>query len=308
MNKIISIIIASYNVEDYLERNLSSIVKACHRDEVEAVVINDGSTDGTLAIAQKFQTEYPEVVKVINKPNGHYGSCINAALKIATGKYFRIVDADDWVGTEALDSLIERLQTSDVDLAIASTENLVTPLQLDFDQSQLPFTFDLIDYRRQPNQKLKDAIDREGKLLWAVDGKGEWMMTKEQLRLKCEDYHKALNRLEIALTKTLDEDDLYLDATIQRFEFTFELAWKLMKAVLDYEGIEATSPRSRIREAWKQHLIGDAEKWLDMQVKRNLSFHTYNEETAQDIYRHIKEDYIGLLQVLDQEVRSRLDI
>src|SRR5574344_2249605 len=118
MNKIISIIIASYNVEDYLERNLSSIVKACHRDEVEAVVINDGSTDGTLAIAQKFQTEYPEVVKVINKPNGHYGSCINAALKIATGKYFRVVDADDWVGTEALDSLIERLQTSDVDLAI----------------------------------------------------------------------------------------------------------------------------------------------------------------------------------------------
>lgn len=197
---------------------------------------------------------------------------------------------------------------SDVDLAIASTENLVTPLQLDFDQSQLPFTFDLIDYRRQPNQKLKDAIDREGKLLWAVDGKGEWMMTKEQLLLKWEDYHKALHRLEIALTKTLDEDDLYLDATIQRFEFTFELAWKLMKAVLEYEGIEATSPRSSIREAWKQHLIGDAEKWLDMQVKRNLSSHTYNEETAQDIYRHIKEDYIVLLQDLDQEIRSRLDI
>jgi nucleotidyltransferase substrate binding protein (TIGR01987 family) len=197
---------------------------------------------------------------------------------------------------------------SDVDLAIASTENLVTPLQLDFDQSQLPFTFDLIDYRRQPNQKLKDAIDREGKLLWAVDGKGEWMMTKEQLRLKWEDYHKALHRLEIALSKTLDEDDLYLDATIQRFEFTFELAWKLMKAVLEYEGIEATSPRSSIREAWKQHLIGDAEKWLDMQVKRNLSSHTYNEETAQDIYRHIKEDYVDLLQDLDQEIRSRLDI
>ena len=81
-----------------------------------------------------------------------------------------------------------------------------------------------------------------------------------------------------------------------------------MKAVLEYEGIEATSPRSSIREAWKQHLIGDAEKWLDMQVKRNLSSHTYNEETAQDIYRHIKEDYIVLLQDLDQEIRSRLDI
>ena len=198
----------------------------------------------------------------------------------------------DWVKLFGSRARGDYKPVSDVDLAIASTENLVTPLQLDFDQSQLPFTFDLIDYRRQPNQKLKDAIDREGKLLWAVDGKGEWMMTKEQLLLKWEDYHKALHRLEIALTKTLDEDDLYLNATIQRFEFTFELAWKLMKAVLEYEGIEATSPRSSIREAWKQHLIGDAEKWLDMQVKRNLSSHTYNEETAQDIYRHIKEDYI----------------
>ncbi|WP_299722111.1 HI0074 family nucleotidyltransferase substrate-binding subunit [Megasphaera sp.] len=214
----------------------------------------------------------------------------------------------DWVKLFGSRARGDYKPVSDVDLAIASTENLVTPLQLDFDQSQLPFTFDLIDYRRQPNQKLKDAIDREGKLLWAVDGKGEWMMTKEQLLLKWEDYHKALHRLEIALTKTLDEDDLYLDATIQRFEFTFELAWKLMKAVLEYEGIEATSPRSSIREAWKQHLIGDAEKWLDMQVKRNLSSHTYNEETAQDIYRHIKEDYIVLLQDLDQEIRSRLDI
>lgn len=214
----------------------------------------------------------------------------------------------DWVKLFGSRARGDYKPVSDVDLAIASTENLVTPLQLDFDQSQLPFTFDLIDYRRQPNQKLKDAIDREGKLLWAVDGKGEWMMTKEQLLLKWEDYHKALRRLEIALSKTLDEDDLYLDATIQRFEFTFELAWKLMKAVLEYEGIETTSPRSSIREAWKQHLIGDAEKWLDMQVKRNLSSHTYNEETAQDIYRHIKEDYIVLLQDLDQEIRSRLDI
>lgn len=214
----------------------------------------------------------------------------------------------DWVKLFGSRARGDYKPVSDVDLAIASAENLVTWLQLDFDQSQLPFTFDLIDYRRQPNQKLQDAIDREGKLLWAVDDKGEWMMTKEQLLLKWEDYHKALHRLEIALTKTLDEDDLYLDATIQRFEFTFELAWKLMKAVLEYEGIETTSPRSSIREAWKQHLINDAEKWLDMQVKRNLSSHTYNEETAQDIYRHIKEDYIGLLQALDQEVRSRLDI
>ena len=55
-------------------------------------------------------------------------------------------------------------------------------------------------------------------------------------------------------------DDMYLDATILRFEFCFELAWKLMKAVLQYDGIAANSPRSCIRESWKQGLIPDAQE------------------------------------------------
>ena len=131
-------------------------------------------------------------------------------------------------------------------------------------------------------------------------------MTDEILQLKREEYHKALTRLQTALQKERDDDDMVLDATIQRFEFTFELAWKLLKALLDYEGIEANSPRSCIREAWKQHLIKDAELWLDMQTKRNLSSHTYNEATALEIYRSIKEKYISLLTELDQTVEARL--
>lgn len=131
------------------------------------------------------------------------------------------------------------------------------------------------------------------------------MMTRKRIQFNWETYHKAMTRLDAALTKPLDDEGVYLDGTIQRFEFTFELAWKLMKAVLEYEGVEAMSPRSSIREAWKLHLIDDAEKWLDMQVKRNLSLHTYNEETAQDIYRHIKEEYMDLFHQLDQEIQKR---
>lgn len=166
-------------------------------------------------------------------------------------------------------------------------------------------TFDIIDYNHQPNQKLKEAIDRDGILLWAKKGDGSIVMTDEILQLKREEYHKALTRLQSALQKEPD-DDMVLDATIQRFEFTFELAWKLLKALLDYEGIEATSPRSCIREAWKQHLIKNAEQWLDMQTKRDLSSHTYNEATALEIYRSIKEKYIDLLTELDQMVEATL--
>ena len=99
--------------------------------------------------------------------------------------------------------------------------------------------------------------------------------------------------------------NLYLDATIQRFEFCFELAWKLMKAVLSYEGIEVSSPRASIREGWKQGLVQEAEAWLDMLEKRNLSAHTYNEQTAQVIYAAVKGKYFAMLAALDEEVAAR---
>ena len=121
-----------------------------------------------------------------------------------------------------------------------------------------------------------------------------------------EAYHRVLERLQSALQKEPDADEIYLDATIQRFEFCFELAWKLMKAVLEYEGIEVSSPRSSIREGWKAGLIADAETWLDMQEKRNLFTHTYDEFTALEVYRQIKEKYVALLVAWDEEVQRRL--
>lgn len=119
-------------------------------------------------------------------------------------------------------------------------------------------------------------------------------MTLEQLKLKHEDFSRALQKLHAALAKDISADELYLDGLIQRFEFCFELAWKLMKAFLDYEGIEVNSPRSAIRQAFQTELIADSEAWLDMLEKRNLSSHTYDEETAKEIYRHVAQKYIFL--------------
>ena len=99
---------------------------------------------------------------------------------------------------------------------------------------------------------------------------------------------------------------MYLDATIQRFEFCFELAWKLMKAVLEYEGIEANSPRGCIREGWKQRLISNAEAWLEMMEKRKLSSHTYDENVAREIYHDVKQRYVVLLEALDQMMNDWL--
>ena len=190
-------------------------------------------------------------------------------------------------------------KTSDVDLAIVSDFDLRAALLAGFEASRLPYTFDVVLYGGQYNQSLRNAIDREGKLLLCVEG-GRIVVTIEQIRLKKENYHHAVIRLQAALRKDANADDMYLDATIQRFEFCFELAWKLMKAVLEYDGIEVNSPRSCIRESWKQGLIPDAQEWLEMMEKRKLSSHTYNENTAREIYCEVKGRYVVLLEECDQ--------
>ena len=196
-------------------------------------------------------------------------------------------------------------KTSDVDLAIVSDFDIRATLLAAFEASRLPFTFDVVLYGGQHNQRLRDAIDREGKLLLCVEG-GRIAVTIEQIRLKKENYHHAFMRLQAALRKDADADDMYLDATIQRFEFCFELAWKLMKAVLEYEGIEVNSPRSCIRGGWKQGLISNAEAWLEMMEKRNLSSHTYDENVAREIYHDVKQRYVVLLEALDQMMNDWL--
>lgn len=197
-------------------------------------------------------------------------------------------------------------RASDIDLAVSGSKEVITKLSVAFDDSKLPYTFDIIDYNRQSNEKLKQAIDQDGILIFSNKG-GASIMTKMQIEMKKADYHRALERLQSALTKEPDADDMYLDATIQRFEFCFELAWKLMKICLDYEGIEANSPRSSIREGWKQGMIMDAEAWMDMQEKRNLSAHTYNESTALEVYHLIKDKYVSLLVAWDKEVKRRFE-
>ncbi|MGM9559867.1 HI0074 family nucleotidyltransferase substrate-binding subunit [Anaerovibrio slackiae] len=131
-------------------------------------------------------------------------------------------------------------------------------------------------------------------------------MNDMRLRSKYEKYHRAINSLRVAVQWAPDDGNMYLDATIQRFEFCFELSWRLMRSVLAYEGIYVSTPRGTIREGWKLGLIDDAEKWLDMLEKRKLSAHVYNEVTAMDIYQRITDDYVELLSVFEQRMKERI--
>lgn len=115
--KILSLIVPSYNMERYLPQCLDSLIMPGFED-VEVLVVNDGSKDRTLEIARDYERRYPGSVRVIDKLNGNYGSCINTALPLATGKYIRTLDADDSFCSTNLPEYLQMLKRVDADIII----------------------------------------------------------------------------------------------------------------------------------------------------------------------------------------------
>lgn len=110
----------------------------------------------------------------------------------------------------------------------------------------------------------------------------------------------SLERLKAAFLKLQEStekavDELDRDGVIQRFEFTFELFWKTIKILLAEEGFECAGPRSCIKEGARRGFLVDGEMLLDMLEDRNKMSHIYDELTAKEIFKRIKEDYVGLI-------------
>lgn len=119
MEKILTIIIPTYNMEKYLRRCLDSlIVDAEKMAQLEVLVVNDGSKDSSSAIAHEYAAKYPQTFRVIDKENGNYGSCVNRGLKEANGKYVKILDADDYFDNYSFCLFLQNLSTIDVDLIL----------------------------------------------------------------------------------------------------------------------------------------------------------------------------------------------
>jgi len=105
-------------MEKYLYKCLDSLI-VDNMDLLEVLIINDGSKDRSSEIAHEYEKKYPQTFRVIDKENGNYGSCINRGLKEATGKYIKVLDADDSFDTKYLKIYINKLQTLKVDLILS---------------------------------------------------------------------------------------------------------------------------------------------------------------------------------------------
>ena len=112
---------------------------------------------------------------------------------------------------------------------------------------------------------------------------------------KLNSYRKALRRLAevVNVSRSRQLNEIEADGLIQRFEFTFELAWKLMKSYADYQGTdkEIMGSRDAVRWAFENKLISDSDVWMEMIKRRNDTSHTYDEDTAADVVQRVKDAY-----------------
>jgi len=117
----------------------------------------------------------------------------------------------------------------------------------------------------------------------------------EKVKIKFEKFQKALESLELIYCKPHQSDRSNIDATIQRFEFTFELFWKFLKDYFSLKGLEISYPKDILKQAYSSRLIKKEEEFLQMLKDRNMTSHTYDESLADEIFARIKT-YVPLLK------------
>ena len=118
MSKTLTIAVPSYNVEKYLNASLTSYIADGADERLEVIVVDDGSTDGTAAIAQGFCERFPTIFRLVSQENGGHGAAINTGMREARGTYFRIIDADDRICTSSIPALLDALDAADDDLVV----------------------------------------------------------------------------------------------------------------------------------------------------------------------------------------------
>jgi len=106
--KVLSIAVPCYNSQDYMENCIESLLKG--GEDVEIVIVDDGSKDSTSEIADAYAKRYPGIIKSIHQENGGHGEAVNTGLKNATGVFFKVVDSDDWVEEEAYHKILSTLK------------------------------------------------------------------------------------------------------------------------------------------------------------------------------------------------------
>lgn len=164
-DKILTIVVPTYNTESLLPRCLDSlIVEKSLMNLVEVLIIIDGSPDNSFEVAKKYEVKYPNTFKVINKENGGHGSTINKGLELAKGKYFKVLDSDDWFDNQSYIFFLNKLMNLEADMVLTDYshefihENKQEVISLVEFESNIILDFDQINY--SPSSRTLFAMAR----------------------------------------------------------------------------------------------------------------------------------------------------
>jgi len=160
-NPIITFALPCYNVEEYLDHCVNSILSGCegHHDKIEIILVDDGSVkDNTPALVDGWADKHPDFIKAIHQENGGHGEAVNTGLAHASGTYFKVVDADDWLDTESCKKVFAKLER--------------------FAQSQAPIDMVITNYvyekvfedKRTPI-RYRSVLPQERQFSWGVIGR-----------------------------------------------------------------------------------------------------------------------------------------
>ena len=152
MEKILSISIAAYNAENDISRCLESLICSGVLEQLDIIVVNDGSQDNTADIVKTYEEKYRNSIRLINKEYGGHGSTINTSIQYAIGKYYKILDSDDWVDSENLSKLVKYLENIDVDLVLNPYR------EVDYNDHTKTKLYNPVNYKGDEGKKL--SLDR----------------------------------------------------------------------------------------------------------------------------------------------------
>lgn len=124
MEKILSVIIPSYNCERFLHKGIPTFLDPAVLDYLDIIIVNDGSKDTTAEVAEGYCSRYPGSIRLISQENKGHGGALNTGFDAAVGKYLRVVDADDWVETKNLAPFVEFLKNSDSDVVLTDYDTV----------------------------------------------------------------------------------------------------------------------------------------------------------------------------------------
>lgn len=175
MMKILSIIIPAYNSEAYLDKCLRSMLEPTLLEQLEIIVVNDGSSDRTPAIAQDYCDRYPQTVRVIHQENKGHGGALNTGCSAASAKYLKVIDADDWVLTENLPAFLEQLRDCNADVVLTHYRTI------DISSGEIK------NWRSYPEQFGKTLSLDEASSHWDAFGR---VMTFHGITYRTDFYHQ----------------------------------------------------------------------------------------------------------------------